>query len=380
MMAARPEEVPLSIEPVVGWRAWRLMGDPTEPRLGSMVHGAVWTPQEATPARCAASGGHDHPAPDRGCSCGYYAADSFASLTGARVFSNEVGVLGAIGMWGTVIEHTSGARSQFAYPARLRLVCGPCIAAKVVRDPVTVLVEAGRLLPRCRRHAGMARGMPAATVEAALLDAYAVELLPRPSILRRTRWAIVPEGGAPTPAQIGVWFVTAVFLVIRFLIGAAIALWVFGLAVAIGWGIVSGVFHAVAGDDPGSLSTPSASVMTEATSGSTLWVRGASARQLRGTEPHRGRPPVPKPPNIAITCGVGHGDRIEFVKCSDPRSDLFGFAEQSDPEGIRKDCFGPMDAYTSGPHWSACWIAMPSAWIHPWPSSPNPFVAPLGGA
>ena len=100
-----------------------------------------------------------------------------------------------------------------------------------------------------------------------------------------------------------------------------------------------------------------------------------------GLEPHRGVLPVPLPPNIALTCGVGHGDRVEFVDCTDPRTDLLGFGEQSDPQGVAQDCFEPNDAYSSGPHWYACWFAPgDDAWIDPFPASPNPFVHPLGGA
>jgi hypothetical protein len=99
-----------------------------------------------------------------------------------------------------------------------------------------------------------------------------------------------------------------------------------------------------------------------------------------GVEPHRGAPPVPLPPNIALTCGVGRGDHVEFVGCSDAEGDLIGFGEQSDPRGVAKDCIGQTDAYSSGPHWHVCWMALGDVWIVPFPSSPNPFVNPLGGA
>jgi len=84
-------------------------------------------------------------------------------------------------MWGRVIEHTFGARSRFAYPARLRLVCGPCLAVGAgAVTPVRVLGEHGSLKAVCQAHwsGPTARADPAADVEAELLSTYGVELLP----------------------------------------------------------------------------------------------------------------------------------------------------------------------------------------------------------
>ena len=180
-------EVPLSIEPVLGWRAWHLTRQRDGLRLQGVTEPETWPPQAAIPAGCAR---FDHDgAPLERCSCGYYAAGSLPSLAGARVFSRGVGVIGAIAMWGKVIQHTRGARSEFAYPARLRLVCSPCARAGTIIDPVKV-VEDLRLVPVCDRHLRSRLGgsAPATDVEAELLSAYGVELLPRPHIpLRAAR-------------------------------------------------------------------------------------------------------------------------------------------------------------------------------------------------
>jgi hypothetical protein len=53
-MTTSPEEVPVSIEPVLGWRAWTLKRENGELRLGSLVHPGGWWPQRAVPARCSA--------------------------------------------------------------------------------------------------------------------------------------------------------------------------------------------------------------------------------------------------------------------------------------------------------------------------------------
>jgi hypothetical protein len=99
-----------------------------------------------------------------------------------------VSVIGAISMWGTVIEHAQGARSTYAYPARLRLVCSPCLRNGSIVDPVTV-VPTSPLLPLCDRHwRSQGQGhLSSPAVEAELLATYGVELLPRPSLPRQIR-------------------------------------------------------------------------------------------------------------------------------------------------------------------------------------------------
>ncbi len=88
----------------------------------------AWPAGEALEAACWIDHGPSG-VPQPGCSCGIYAASAPTTLTAANVISAETCVVGAIAMWGSVVEHSRGARSQFAYPARLRLVCGRCLAA-----------------------------------------------------------------------------------------------------------------------------------------------------------------------------------------------------------------------------------------------------------
>jgi hypothetical protein len=384
-MVASPEEIPVSIEPAVGWRAWRLVREHGELRLGSLVHGGSWKPQQAPAAVCAGYRRGAHAAPREHCTCGYYATNSWESLCAANVFGNDVGVIGAIGMWGTVIEHGRGARSEFAYPARLRLVCAPCIKSKAVRDPVVVIdVGGGALSPRCARHATDPQpGIPAKAIEWELLNTYGVELLPRPAITRGVRWGLTFEKGIPKPAQIGTWVAVAIFTAIRFVISAVMVLWMLGLVLAIVGAIVGGVFNLATGkgNDPTSTSSVAGQKVDTVIHTLDTYISGSQRRMFVGFEPHRGAPPVPLPPNIALTCGVGRGDHVEFVRCSDTEGDLVGFGEQSDPKGVAKDCTGPTDAYSSGPHWHVCWMALgDDVWIVPFPSSPNPFVSTLGGA
>src|SRR5262249_56874785 len=80
MNASSPTpDVPLEIEPIVGWRVWKLgrtfLGDL---RLRAIVHQHEWEPQTVEPAQCAARVYHTqfHQAPSEQCSCGDYPADS----------------------------------------------------------------------------------------------------------------------------------------------------------------------------------------------------------------------------------------------------------------------------------------------------------------
>src|SRR5205814_1889714 len=117
-------EPDLFAEPVIGWRVWRIQVADGRYRLRSMAHPTLWQPSEPLYANCPRG---SHTVPGGGCTCGIYATSSLHGLAVAGVFNNAACVLGAIAMWGRVIEHRRGARSSVAYPVRLRLVCGPCL-------------------------------------------------------------------------------------------------------------------------------------------------------------------------------------------------------------------------------------------------------------
>jgi hypothetical protein len=373
------DDVPVSIEPIVGWRAWRLRREGGRLLLQSLVHGGAWPPQEVEPASCAR---HPRPhiggAPHERCTCGYYATDSWESLCDAQVFNNGgIGVVGAIGMWGTVVEHAQGARSEFAYPARLRLVCAPCLQEHVVRDPVVVVdAGGGNLAPRCERHGRSSSGLPAKAVEWELLNTYGVELLPRPTIPRHVRHGIRFKPGMSKPAQVASWFLIAVFMTIRFLISAFFVLWLLAIALSVVAVVVGGAYRLVtgSGDD---VATP---VVQPPLSPVEAYIYRAERHLAAGVEPHRGKPRPPPVPRLALPCGVGHGATVELVACDDPRVDLLGFAQQSDPSGFEKDCQPIDEAYSSGPHWYACWFdPLDQVWLAPEVTSANPFLDPTGG-
>jgi hypothetical protein len=105
--------VPDLIEPLIGYRQWRLRDD------------ALWSPYFDMPwqrgvntARCAAPGAPAHGAPAHACTCGIHAfyrpCPRLASATADFV-------AGAIVVWGAVEMHPTGLRAQHAMVVALAL-------------------------------------------------------------------------------------------------------------------------------------------------------------------------------------------------------------------------------------------------------------------
>jgi DNA invertase Pin-like site-specific DNA recombinase len=101
------EFAPDLIEPIVGFRHWRLV----DGALSSMFSLMPWSASEMT-ARCLA-GVHD-PAdtPSRGCTCGIYAYYEPCPRTASAMTRDLVG--GAVAVWGRVEAHATGVRAEYA--------------------------------------------------------------------------------------------------------------------------------------------------------------------------------------------------------------------------------------------------------------------------
>ena len=223
--------VPDSIEPVTGWRAWALARSPDgRPELRPIIYaGERWLAGAVARAECPPHASSGHHAPEADCSCGLYAVDGLDRLP--AVTGRDVTVIGSVSMWGTLIEHESGLRAEFAYPDRLRLVCGMCWHAGVFSTDVVGVstTSRGTLLALCERHARGATASEAgpAELERGLLSAYGVEPLPADAVsavatawnhpTRRARrsWARM----SPASAAMGVLFF-GVFLALMALASA----------------------------------------------------------------------------------------------------------------------------------------------------------------
>jgi hypothetical protein len=120
---------PDMIEPLVGWRAWRVSEGDGGTHLSSVIHRATWPAGAPLVARCQCTGlriwpfkreRHDAPALD--CGCGIYAANIAivrAYLPEQVNAMDSILVIGQVSLWGTVHEHERGWRAAFAYPKRL---------------------------------------------------------------------------------------------------------------------------------------------------------------------------------------------------------------------------------------------------------------------
>ena len=105
-----------------------------------------------------------------------------------------VSAVGTVALWGRVIEHERGWRAEYAYPDRLTLVCVVCLQeGSGAGEPAFVVAEPVRTGPYpavavCRDHAASVTAVghrvmsPAAVVRSALLDRYAVDLMPFDSV------------------------------------------------------------------------------------------------------------------------------------------------------------------------------------------------------
>ena len=182
----RAREVPFAAEAVDGWRAWSVIERNGDVWLSSLTRAQEWEPASALVASCSRP---RHDPPRRRCSCGIYAAAGPEELAGLGPIAGAA--VGQVSLWGRIAEHSRGYRAERAYPARLRLVCVPCLgdgdgvpATKVDRD---LRSDRVRLVPLCDAHAAGRSLRPAAEVERRLLDRYRVEQVPDASVARIRR-------------------------------------------------------------------------------------------------------------------------------------------------------------------------------------------------
>jgi hypothetical protein len=188
MLGARlaPERAVLA-ESIVGWRTWTVTGsvDAADVRLLPIAGtGKPWPPRAPVRAECAKRRGHAVPGLD--CTCGIHATHTTDPLRRTR----DPAALGTVALWGRVLEHAHGYRAAHGYPQRLTLICPLCFwqwgAARSNRPVVAVRRRSGRMVPLCDPHLELCRryGYPvrrivdAVAVERALLDVYAVDVLP----------------------------------------------------------------------------------------------------------------------------------------------------------------------------------------------------------
>ncbi|MBV9473201.1 MAG: hypothetical protein JO206_09540, partial [Solirubrobacterales bacterium] len=104
-LEALPEHAPDLVDPVVGYRQWRLV----EGTLRSPHRGAQWARTEVE-ASCD-TGLHDpQDTPAKGCTCGIYAYYDPCPRTASAGTRDLVG--GAVVLWGRIELHATAMRAQ----------------------------------------------------------------------------------------------------------------------------------------------------------------------------------------------------------------------------------------------------------------------------
>ncbi len=160
------DEAPDLVEPVVGWRAWKvwtpLPGSDACPTLGSVILDMPWVPRRKITAEHSFDlGERCRGILESDCSCGIYAfkdlADAFTYLM--RVRDRQLGMsvevaLGTVSLWGKVIECERGFKGQFAYPRHIYLPV--TISRFVARVSSAFGVAVGVYAPTFNGHLSMA--------------------------------------------------------------------------------------------------------------------------------------------------------------------------------------------------------------------------------
>jgi hypothetical protein len=109
---------PDGIEPLVGWRYWRVESC----ALTSLTRSVYWPALERYEADCRLSTRHGAP-PAAECHCGVYAAKNLDTLKDLATPNMRLPlVVGKVALWGRVIPAERGYRAQYGYPKRLWLV------------------------------------------------------------------------------------------------------------------------------------------------------------------------------------------------------------------------------------------------------------------
>lgn len=151
-------KIPDYISPIVGHRIWRWDAAGLK-----SLNGKRWPPRQPLAAKCVAGNAHDaHEPPHLDCTCGVYAAKNIEHLR--QLGYEGRGIRGEVHLWGTVVEHELGWRSQFAYPKSLFLPpdlipsdtkeMEARLGTLAAYDIDIFMLGGGRRIPLCRTGSG----------------------------------------------------------------------------------------------------------------------------------------------------------------------------------------------------------------------------------
>ena len=127
---ARPPEPEFEVnmmEPLVGWRSWRISGQ----LLRSLNHNHQWSPDEAFMAKCR----QHKDVPAEHCMCGIYAVTDLDAVPAGTVYGEVYG-------WGRYVRGEVGWRSEFAYPKCFHLAMSQMpLVEKLRKYHVPIYIE-----------------------------------------------------------------------------------------------------------------------------------------------------------------------------------------------------------------------------------------------
>lgn len=136
----------LYLEPILGWRAWKVEGG----RLYSTVWGSLWPERARLEATCGLGGRSSpgglrgmHDAPSLRCQCGIYAlkAREDALYLADQIIAPDVAAIGRVSLWGRVVETQRGYRGQYGYVYDVELLGGNEADAREIRARYAVDVS-----------------------------------------------------------------------------------------------------------------------------------------------------------------------------------------------------------------------------------------------
>jgi hypothetical protein len=126
---------------VTGWRLWQVVRAGSDVRLAAWSAPELqWPPRRRCEARCLLDLGADHIVPQPGCRCGLYAyrTRELAERALAAEMRPEPVVLGRVSLWGRIVGHQRGWRSQYGYPYELYSVGDDHAVARALRSAYAV--------------------------------------------------------------------------------------------------------------------------------------------------------------------------------------------------------------------------------------------------
>lgn len=122
------DRAPDLIDPVVGWRIWRVVMTAGGARLESLTRDVCWPVGEPLVADCTALPSIRHTAPWPTCRCGIYAARNGAGIADELLrvsLADRHLAVGRVALWGQVREGEHGFRASHARPVQLALLSPP---------------------------------------------------------------------------------------------------------------------------------------------------------------------------------------------------------------------------------------------------------------